>query len=264
MNFPSQSHKQPFVAGEVALVGAGSGDPELLTIQAYRFIQQAEVVVYDRLVSDEIMALLPSGCERIYVGKMQGQHRVSQTGINEILVEQAQRNKKVVRLKGGDSLIFGRGSEEAQVLLDNGVACHIVPGLTAASACTSYAGIPLTHRQRARSCTLITGHVKDCGELVLPWDALANDEQTIVIYMGVTTLNQTSEKLIAAGRDKDTPAAIIRHGTRKDQEVVTGTLSTLPGLAQAAGIKPPSLIVVGKVVDVFEPHHLKNLGYLAP
>ena len=164
--------KQPFIAGEVALVGAGPGDPDLLTIQAYRFIKQAEVVIYDRLVSEEIMALLPRDCQQIYVGKKQADHRVPQEGINQLLVDNALLGKRVVRLKGGDPFVFGRGSEEAQFILSHGVACHIVPGMTAASACTSYAGIPLTHRKVARSCTFITGNVQDNGALDLPWQAL--------------------------------------------------------------------------------------------
>ena len=164
-----KTHKQAFVAGEVALIGAGPGDPDLLTLQAYRFIQQAEVVIYDRLVSEPIMALLPINCEKIYVGKKQADHRVPQEAINQLLVDHAKREKRVVRLKGGDPFVFGRGAEEAQFLLANKVACHIVPGMTSASACTSYVGIPLTHRKVSQSCTFITGHVQESGELALPW-----------------------------------------------------------------------------------------------
>jgi uroporphyrin-III C-methyltransferase len=178
-------HKQAFIAGEVALVGAGPGDADLLTIQAFRFIKQADIVIYDRLVSEEIMTLLPSTCEKVYVGKKQADHRVPQDGINQLLVKHAKLGKKVVRLKGGDPFVFGRGSEEAIFTLANGVACHIVPGMTAASACTSYAGIPLTHRQVARSCTFITGNVQDNGALDLPWHTLNDAQQTIVFYMGI-------------------------------------------------------------------------------
>ena len=178
-------NKQPFIHGEVALVGSGPGDPELLTIQAYRFIKQAEVVIYDRLVSEAIMDLIPEHCERVYVGKKQAEHRVPQEGINQLLVDYAHSGKKVVRLKGGDPFVFGRGGEEAQFLLANNIACHIVPGMTAASACTSYAGIPLTHRQVAQSCTFITGNVQDNGALDLPWHTLSDSKQTVVFYMGV-------------------------------------------------------------------------------
>ena len=257
-------HKQPFIAGEVALVGAGPGDPDLLTLQAFRFIKQAEVVIYDRLVSDEIMALIPNNCEQIYVGKKQSNHRVPQDGINQLLVDYAKKSKKVVRLKGGDSFIFGRGSEEAQFLLTNNIACHIVPGMTAASACTSYAGIPLTHRKVARSCTLITGNVQDNGALDLPWSTLNDVEQTVVFYMGIKSLPIITKQLIKAGRSAETPAALIRKGTHQDQQVIKGSLSTLEALVTLHNIKPPSLIVIGDVVGTFNNDQLTNLGYLTP
>ncbi|TYK65961.1 uroporphyrinogen-III C-methyltransferase [Colwellia echini] len=256
--------KQAFIAGEVALVGAGPGDPDLLTLQAYRFIKQAEVVIYDRLVSAEIMALLPSDCQQIYVGKKQADHRVPQDGINQLLVDFALLGKKVVRLKGGDPFVFGRGSEEAQFLLSNGIACHIVPGMTAASACTSYAGIPLTHRKVARSCTFITGNVQDNGALDLPWNALSDKEQTIVFYMGIKSLPRIIEEFIKAGRELDTPAAVIRKGTRQDQKVIKGNISNLTELVTKHNITPPSLIVIGDVVGIFPSEQLTNLGYLAP
>lgn len=258
------TNKQAFIAGEVALVGAGPGDPELLTLQAYRFIQQAEVAIYDRLVSDEVMALLPTDCELIYVGKKQADHRVPQEGINQLLVDHALRNKKVVRLKGGDSFVFGRGGEEAQFLLSNGIACHIVPGMTAASACTSFAGIPLTHRKVARSCTFITGNVQNNGELDLPWKTLNDKEQTVVFYMGIKSLPIITEQLVNAGRDINTPAALIRKGTHADQQVVKGTLANLTELVELHNIKPPSLIVIGDVIDTFASEQLTNLGYLSP
>lgn len=257
-------HKQVFNTGEVALVGAGPGDPDLLTLQAFRFIKQADVAIYDRLVSEEIMALLPSHCEKIYVGKKQADHRVPQDGINQLLVDHAKLNKKVIRLKGGDPFVFGRGGEEAQFLLDNDVACHIVPGMTAASACTSYAGIPLTHRKVARSCTFITGNVQDNGALDLPWQSLNDAEQTVVFYMGIKSLPIITAQLINAGRDQNTPAALIRKGSHIDQQVVKGSLSTLEALVALHNIKPPSLIVIGDVVDTFADSQLKNLGYLAP
>ena len=256
-------HKQPFKQGEVALVGAGPGDPDLLTMQAFRFIKQAEVVIYDRLVSDEIMALLPHDCEKVYVGKKQAEHRVPQDGINQLLVDFAKLNKKVLRLKGGDPFVFGRGGEEAQFILDNGIACHIVPGMTAASACTSYAGIPLTHRKVARSCTFITGNVQDNGALDLPWKTLNDEEQTVVFYMGIKSLPIIIEQLVSAGRHKNTPAALIRKGTHASQQVVKGCLETLENLVKEHNIKPPSLIVIGNVVNTFSDKHLTNLGYLS-
>ncbi|WP_281556162.1 uroporphyrinogen-III C-methyltransferase [Thalassomonas sp. RHCl1] len=255
--------KQPFLAGEVALVGAGPGDPDLLTLQAYRFIQQAEVVIYDRLVSEAIMALLPRQCEKVYVGKKQADHRVPQEGINDLLVQHARRGKKVVRLKGGDPFVFGRGGEEALYLLEHQVAVHVVPGLTAASACTSYVGIPLTHRQVAQSCTFITGHLQQSGELDLPWQILNDAKQTLVFYMGVKSLDIIADKLIDAGRVPSTPAALIRKGTQADQQVIRGQLSQLSKLVAAHNIKPPTLIVIGDVVDTFNEDYLKNLGYLS-
>jgi uroporphyrin-III C-methyltransferase len=255
-------HKQAFVGGEVALVGAGPGDPDLLTLQAYRFIGAAQVVVYDRLVSREIMALLPQSCVQIYVGKKQALHRVPQDEINRLLVEHAKLGKKVVRLKGGDPFVFGRGGEEAQYLLENQVACHIVPGMTAASACTSYAGIPLTHRQVAQGCSLITGHLQDNGELDLPWQTLSHKKQTIVFYMGVKSLGIIAEQLIKAGRHPDTPAALIRKGTQPEQKVFKGPLDQLVKLVAHHEIKPPTLIVIGDVVNTFAAGQLKNLGYL--
>lgn len=264
MNFPSAPlHKQPFIAGEVALVGSGPGDPDLLTLQAYRMIQEAEVAIYDRLVSKEIMDLLPDSCELIYVGKKQAEHRVPQEGINQLLVDHAKRNKKVVRLKGGDPFVFGRGGEEAQFLLANNIACHIVPGITAASGCTSYTGIPLTHRNVARACTFITGHVQNDGALDLPWHILADKQQTVVFYMGVKSLPIIIEQLEKAGRSNQTPAAIIRKGTQPNQAVYKGTLDSLNDLVEKNNIKPPSLIVIGDVITTFKPEELTNIGYLS-
>lgn len=257
-------NKQEFIAGEVALVGAGPGDADLLTIQAFRFIKQADIVIYDRLVSDEIMALLPSTCEQIDVGKKQALHRVPQDTINQLLVDHARLGKKVLRLKGGDPFVFGRGSEEAKFVLENGVACHIVPGMTAASACTSYAGIPLTHRKVARSCTFITGNVQSNGALDLPWHTLNDPEQTIVFYMGIKSLPIIIEQLTTAGRDENTPAALIYKGTYAEQQVAKGTLSNLESLVKLYNIKPPSLIVIGNVIDVFATEEMTNLGYFSP
>lgn len=256
--------KQTFVKGEVALVGTGPGDPDLLTLQAYRFIQQADIVIYDRLVSKEIMALVPDSAERIYVGKKQAEHRVPQEGINQLIVDHAKLSKKVVRLKGGDPFVFGRGGEEAQYALANNVACHIVPGMTAASACTSYVGIPLTHRQVAQSCTFITGHVKNCGELDLPWHALNDEKQTVVFYMGVKSLPVITKQLINAGRKSNTPAALIHKGTTPEQKVYRGCLESLQEIVEKYQVKPPTLIVIGDVVNTFDESQLAGIGYLTP
>ncbi|NRA72124.1 MAG: uroporphyrinogen-III C-methyltransferase [Gammaproteobacteria bacterium] len=248
--------------GEVALVGSGPGDPELLTIKALRFIEQADIAIYDRLVSDEIMALLPENCERVYVGKKQAKHCVPQEGINEMLAEQALMGKRVLRLKGGDPFVFGRGGEEAEHLLSRGVSCHVAPGITAASACTTYAGIPLTHRGVAQGCTFITGHLQNDGKLNLPWQSLTSDAQTVVFYMGINALPTISKELIAHGRAASTPAALIRNGTRENQEVYRGTLGTLTDLVAKHQIKPPALIVIGNVVDQFDSRQVGQMGYL--
>jgi len=255
----SRSQLQP---GEVALVGSGPGDPELLTLKAFRFIQQAEVVVYDRLVSEEIMAMLPEKCERYYVGKEQAKHCVPQDGINQMLVDQAKLGKRVLRLKGGDPFVFGRGGEEAEVLLAAGVNCHVAPGITSASGCTTYAGIPLTHRGVAQGCSFITGHLQNDGQLNLPWQSLTAKTQTIVFYMGINTLPVITEELIKHGREANTPAALIRKGTRPDQEVYRGTLATLPEMVEKYKITPPTLIVIGDVVDIFDEKYVATNGYL--
>ncbi|MBL4911391.1 MAG: uroporphyrinogen-III C-methyltransferase [Alteromonadaceae bacterium] len=254
--------KSQLQAGEVALVGSGPGDPELLTIKVLRFIEQAEVAIYDRLVSAEIMALLPEHCEKLYVGKEQAKHCVPQAGINEMLAEQALLGKKVLRLKGGDPFVFGRGGEEAEYLLARGISCHVASGITAASACTTYAGIPLTHRGIAQGCTFITGHLQNDGQLNLPWQSLVSDCQTVVFYMGINSLPMISAELIAHGRAASTPAAIIRNGTRCDQQVLRGTLASLPELVIKNNIKPPALIVLGKVVNQFNPANIGDFGYL--
>ena len=248
--------------GEVALVGSGPGDPELLTIKALRFIEQADIAIYDRLVSDEIMALLPEHCERVYVGKKQAKHCVPQEGINEMLAEQALMGKRVLRLKGGDPFVFGRGGEEAEHLLSRGGSCHVAPGITAASACTTYAGIPLTHRGVAQGCTFITGHLQNDGKLNLPWQSLTSDAQTVVFYMGINALPTISKELIAHGRAASTPAALIRNGTRENQEVYRGTLGTLTDLVAKHQIKPPALIVIGNVVEQFDSRQVGQMGYL--
>lgn len=248
--------------GEVALVGSGPGDAELLTIRAMRFIEQAEIAIYDRLVSDEILALLPDNCERFYVGKEQAKHCVPQERINEILVEEARLGKRVLRLKGGDPFIFGRGGEEAEYMLQNGVSCHICPGITAASGCTTYAGIPLTHRGVAQGCTFITGHIQNNGQLNLPWQSLCSSSQTIVFYMGINTLPKIAEKLVEHGRDINTPAALIRKGTQPEQKTYRGTIGNLAELVEKYNITPPTLIVIGDVVNQLTEQQLKTPGFL--
>jgi len=258
-NINRKSTLQP---GEVALVGSGPGDAELLTIRALRFIEQADVAIYDRLVSDEIMALLPEGCERFYVGKEQAKHCVPQGKINELLVQYAQQGRKVLRLKGGDPFIFGRGGEEAEFLLQNGISCHVCPGITAASGCTTYAGIPLTHRGVAQGCTFITGHMQNDGQLNLPWQSLSCGSQTVVFYMGINTLPSITEQLIKHGRNANTPAALIRKGTQPDQQIFRGTLSSLADLVVKHKITPPTLIVIGDVVNQLTDTALAKPGFL--
>ncbi len=249
-------------SGEVALVGSGPGDAELLTIRAMRFIEQAEIAIYDRLVSEEILALLPENCERFYVGKEQAKHCVPQDKINQILVEQAKLGKKVLRLKGGDPFIFGRGGEEAEYMLERGVSCHICPGITAASGCTTYAGIPLTHRGVAQGCTFITGHIQNNGQLNLPWSSLSCETQTVVFYMGINTLPKIAEKLVEHGRDINTPAALIRKGTQPEQKTYRGTIGNLAELVEKHKITPPTLIVIGDVVNQLTEQQLKTPGFL--
>lgn len=233
--------------GDVALVGAGPGDPSLLTLKALQLMQQADVVLYDRLVSREILDLVRRDADLISVGKKAGKHEVEQSRTNQMLVEYAQQGKKVVRLKGGDSFIFGRGGEELEELVEAGVAFQVVPGITAASGCSAYAGIPLTHRDYVQSVTFVTGHRKENGN-TLNWKALAAPNQTLVIYMGLIQSQEIEKNLLANGCPADTPVALINKGTRPEQQVIHGQLSELSQLG--GGLTGATLIIIGEVVNL--------------
>jgi uroporphyrin-III C-methyltransferase / precorrin-2 dehydrogenase / sirohydrochlorin ferrochelatase len=239
----SQTH------GEVYLVGGGPGDPDLLTFRALRLMQQCDVCVYDKLVSNEVMALVRRDAELIYVGKVRDRHTLPQEEINQLLVRLAKEGKRVLRLKGGDPFIFGRGGEEIETLMENGVSFQVVPGITAANGISSYAGIPLTHRDYAQSCVFTTGHLKD-GTVELDWVSLTRPNQTVVIYMGLVGLAQICEKLIVHGLPATMPVAVVQQGTTQQQRVVVADLATLADKVEAAGLEPPCLTIVGEVVNL--------------
>lgn len=246
-------------AGPVYIVGAGPGDPDLLTVKAVRLIGAADVVVYDRLVSDAVMALIPSGTTRIFAGKVARNHHMPQPDINDLLVGLARSHRVVVRLKGGDPFVFGRGGEEAKHLARAGIPFEIVPGVTSASGCSAYAGIPLTHRGLAHGVRYVTGHTQEDDTLDLNWPSLADPDTTLVIYMGRITAPRLCEQLIAHGLDAKTPAAAVINGTRPDQETVTTTLADLPDAIESLGRAAPTLLIVGRVVALSDA-----LAWFAP
>ncbi len=232
----------------VHLVGAGPGDPDLLTVKAMRLIQSADVVVYDRLVSDGILDLIPPGTTRISVGKAKGHHLLPQDEINDLLVSLARPGRRVVRLKGGDPYIFGRGGEESIYLARYGIATEVVPGITAAAGCAAATGIPLTHREVARSVRLVTGHLLEDRTLDLDWERLADPSCTLVVYMGVGTAGPMADGLMAAGLDPATPVAVVEKGTTAAQRVLRGTLAELEADVARWQVEPPALLIIGRVV----------------
>ena len=237
------------MTGLVYLIGAGPGDPDLLTFKALRLMQQADVIVYDRLVSEPILNLCRRDADRIYVGKARSNHAVQQEGINALLVRLAQEGKRVCRLKGGDPFIFGRGGEEIEELFAAKVKFQVVPGITAASGCSAYAGIPLTHRDYAQSVRFLTGHLKE-GSPELPWNELVYENQTLVLYMGLVGLEKICQQLIAHGQRPDMPVALVSKGTTPEQTVVVGTLADIASKVEGSGIAAPTLTIIGEVVSL--------------
>lgn len=240
--------------GRVALVGAGPGDAGLLTLRALRLLNEADVILHDRLVSADVLALARRDAERIEVGKQAGHHHVTQDQIHALMLEHARAGKRVVRLKGGDGFVFGRGGEELEVLRAHGIDYEVVPGITAALACGAYAGIPLTHRDHAQSVRFVTAHSKDSDD-TLDWQALAAERQTLAVYMGVAGLERMRDRLIAHGRDPATPVALVENGSRPEQRVVVGTLDRLPHLAREHAVQSPALLVLGEVAALAPKLH---------
>jgi uroporphyrin-III C-methyltransferase len=243
--------------GKVFICGAGPGDPKLITLRAMELLKICDVVLYDRLVGKEIVDQIPAGTEKIYVGRSAGDPTTHQDRTNELMVKYAKKGMDVLRLKGGDPFIFGRGAEEAEYLVRRGIEFEIVPGITSAIASPAYAGIPLTHRRHSSSVAIVTGHEgAEKDELVVRWDRLAGAVDTIVVLMGIGQLDQISRDLVKAGMKKGTKVAIIASGTTNKQHVVKGTLGTIAGIASKAEVKPPAVVVIGRVAG------LENLGWL--
>ena len=240
------------IMGNVALVGAGPGDPELLTLKAARLIAAAQAVVYDHLVGTAILDLIPASAQRVYAGKEAGNHALPQEEINQLLIRLARQGLRVVRLKGGDPFIFGRGGEEMQDLRAAGIPCQVVPGVTSASGLAAYTGMPLTHRDFSQTLVFTTGHLKD-GSLGLDWDVLARPHQTLVIYMGLGALEIICRELQAHGLPGDTPAAVVHRATTPAQRTVCANLENLAEAVRQAGLKPPALILIGPVVSLYQP-----------
>ena len=250
-NAAKESESKTPAMGEVYLVGGGPGDPDLLTFRALRLIQRADVVLYDRLISRGLLNLVRRDAKRIYVGKLPDKHAMQQEEISQLLADEAKKGRRVLRLKGGDPFIFGRGGEEIMTLVEQGVPFQVVPGVTAASGSATYAGIPLTHRDHAQACVFVTGHGKD-GQIAMDWNALIQPRQTIAIYMGRSALPALMKEFINQGADAGLPVAVIDNGTRQNQRVVTGTLETIANIADRADLKGPSMIIIGTVVTLRE------------
>ena len=260
---PSAATAFELPPGTVALVGAGPGDPGLLTLHALRALQAAEVLLYDRLVGPEVLALAAPAALRVEVGKAAGQHSVAQEQIHALMLQHARAGRRVVRLKGGDPFVFGRGGEELEFLRAHGIPFRVVPGITAAVACAAYAGIPLTHRDHAQSVRLLTAHCRDSID-TLDWDALAQERQTLAVYMGVAGLEALRERLLAAGRAPSTPFALVENGSRPDQRVVAGTLDDLPATARIHGVASPALLILGEVAALATQLHWFGAAPLRP
>jgi len=234
------------------LVGAGPGDPDLLTVKAQRLFGDADVVIYDRLVSAAVLDRVPAGTARVFVGKASGRHSLSQDEINALMLRLARAGRRVVRLKGGDPFVFGRGSEEALYLARHGIAFEVVPGITAAAGCAAAIGVPLTHRGLAGGVRFMTGHGRDGAETEPDWASLADLDTTLVLYMALANLNRIRDRLIAAGLPPDTPAVAVANGTTPDQRVVGADLATLGRAVVAAGLEPPVLVIIGRVAALLD------------
>ncbi|WP_100402776.1 uroporphyrinogen-III C-methyltransferase [Bacillus sp. FJAT-42315] len=238
--------------GKVWLVGAGPGDPDLITVKGLRALQEADVILYDRLINEELLQEAKEGAELIFCGKRPNHHHLQQETINHLLVLHAKKGKKVTRLKGGDPFVFGRGGEEAEFLAKHHIPFEVVPGITSGIAASAYAGIPVTHRDHSASFAIVTGHRQEGEQEELKWSALAKGIDTLAIYMGVKNLPYIQEQLLANGKSTDTPAALIHWGTTAIQRTVTGTLGTIDEVAKQAAMTNPSMIIIGDVVKLRE------------